>query len=208
MGYDLVMVGVSAGGLQALCTLAGGLGDHFDMAMVIVQHRSKDSYALCDVLQECSPLPMHEIIDKEPIGEGGIYLAPSDYHVLIEPGFFSLSVDDPIRYSRPSIDLAFETAAEAYGAGVIGVVLTGANHDGAWGLRQIVDRGGRAIVQDPDEAEVAVMPRAALAQVPEAQVSPVAGIAEILRSLQRAAHPRTEIGEPRRPRGGAPPARP
>jgi two-component system, chemotaxis family, protein-glutamate methylesterase/glutaminase len=191
MGYELVVVGVSAGGLQALCTIAGALTPDFEMAMVIVQHRSKDSYALCDVLQDCTRIPMHEIIDKEPIAGGQIYLAPPDYHVLVEPGFFSLSVDEPIRHSRPSIDLMFETAADAYGSEVIGIVLTGANHDGAWGLRQIVDRGGTAIVQDPETAEVAVMPRAALAMVPEAHVAPVEEIAPLLLALQRAGSART-----------------
>ena len=192
MGYELVVVGVSAGGLQALCTIASALTADFAMAMVIVQHRSKDSYALCDVLQECSAMPMHEIIDKEPISPGQLYLAPPDYHVLVERGYFSLSVDDPIRHSRPSIDLMFETAADAYGRDVIGVVLTGANHDGARGLRQIVDRGGAAIVQDPATAEVAVMPRAAYAMVPEAHVVPVEEIAPLILALQRAGSPRTE----------------
>jgi two-component system, chemotaxis family, protein-glutamate methylesterase/glutaminase len=191
MGYEVVVVGVSAGGLQALCTIAGGLTPDFEMAMVIVQHRSKDSYALCDVLQDCSAVPIHEITDKEPIQVGQIYLAPPDYHVLVERGFFSLSVDDPIRHSRPSIDLMFETAADAYGPEAIGVVLTGANHDGAWGLRQIVDRGGTAIVQDPETAEVAVMPRAAFSMVPEAHVVPVGDIAPLLLALQRTASPRT-----------------
>jgi len=191
MGYEVVVVGVSAGGLQALCTIAGGLTPDFEMAMVIVQHRSKDSYALCDVLQDCSRVPIHEITDKEPIRVGEIFLAPPDYHVLVERGFFSLSVDDPIRHSRPSIDLMFETAADAYGPEAIGVVLTGANHDGAYGLRQIVDRGGTAIVQDPETAEVAVMPRAAFAMVPEAHVVPVADIAPLLLALQRAGSPRT-----------------
>ena len=191
MAYELVVVGVSAGGLQALCTISGALTVDFTMAMVIVQHRSKDSYALCDVLQDCTTLPIHEITDKEPIVAGHIFLAPPDYHVLIERGFFSLSVDEPIRYSRPSIDLMFETAAEAYGPGVIGVVLTGANHDGAWGLRQIADRGGAAIVQDPATADVAVMPRAALAAVPEATIAPVEEIARLLVALQRAGTPST-----------------
>jgi two-component system chemotaxis response regulator CheB len=191
MAYELVVVGVSAGGLQALCTIAGGLTVDFHMAMVVVQHRSKDSYALCDVLQDCTALPIHEITDKEPIAGGNIFLAPPDYHVLIERGFFSLSVDEPIRYSRPSIDLMFETAADAYGAEVIGVVLTGANHDGAWGLRQIADRGGAAIVQDPAAAEVGVMPRAALAAVPEATVARVEEIAPLLLALQRAGTPPT-----------------
>ena len=192
MAYELVVVGVSAGGLQAMCTIAGALTVDFAMAMVIVQHRSKDSYALCDVLQDCTDLPIHEITDKEPIVGGHVYLAPPDYHVLVERDFFSLSVDDPIRHSRPSIDLMFETAADAYGAAVIGVVLTGANHDGAWGLRQIVDRGGAAIVQDPERSEVGVMPRAALGMVPEASVVPVEEIAPLLLALQRAGSPRTE----------------
>ena len=191
MAYELVVVGVSAGGLQALCTITGALSVDFTMAMVVVQHRSKDSYALCDVLQECTPLPIQEITDKEPIVGGNIFLAPPDYHVLVERGYFSLSVDEPIRYSRPSIDLMFETAAEAYGPDAIGVVLTGANHDGAYGLRQIVDRGGAAIVQDPTAAEVSVMPRAALAAVPEATVAKVEEIAPLLLALQRAGTPPT-----------------
>ena len=191
MAYELVVVGVSAGGLQALCTIAGALTVDFSMAVVIVQHRSMDSYALCDVRQDCTRLPIHEITDKEPIVAGNIFLAPPDYHVLVERGYFSLSVDDPIRHSRPSIDLMFETAADAYGRDVIGVVLTGANHDGAYGLRQIVDRGGAAIVQDPATAEVAVMPRAALAAVPEATVVAVEDVAPLLLSLQRAGTPRT-----------------
>ena len=186
MAYELVVVGVSAGGLQALCTLVGGLGTEFNMAMVIVQHRSKESEALCEVLEQCSGLTLYEIVDKQPIEEGEVYLAPPDYHVLIEPGYFSLSVDDPVRYSRPSIDVTFGTAADAYGPAVIGVVLTGANRDGATGLREIVDRGGAAVVQDPDTAEVAVMPRAALVEVPEAYVAPVEEIAAILLSLQGA----------------------
>jgi len=191
MAYELVVVGVSAGGLQALCTITGALTVDFTMAMVVVQHRSKDSYALCDVLQECTPLPIQEITDKEPITGGRVYLAPPDYHVLLERGYFSLSVDEPIRYSRPSIDLMFETAADAYGADAIGVVLTGANHDGAYGLRQIVDRGGAAIVQDPATAEVPVMPRAALAAVPEATLATVEEIAPLLMALQRSGTPST-----------------
>jgi two-component system chemotaxis response regulator CheB len=192
MPYELVVVGVSAGGLQALCTIVGGLAPGLDLAMIIVQHRSKDSYALCDVLQDCTSIPIQEIVDKEPIEAGHIYLAPPDYHVLVEPGYFSLNVDDPVRFSRPSIDLMFESAADAYGARVIGVVLTGANHDGAWGLRQIADRGGVAIVQDPDTAEVAVMPRAALAAVPGAEVLPVEGVAARILALQAGTATATE----------------
>jgi len=194
MGYELVVIGVSAGGLQALCTLVDGLPDDFNLPMVIVQHRSKDSFALCEVLQDCTRLPIREIMDKEPIAPGTVYLAPPDYHVLVERGFFSLSVDDPVRYSRPSIDVTFESAADAYGSQVIGVVLTGANQDGAYGLRQIAKCGGAAVVQDPETAEVAVMPRSALQEVPTAQVAPIEEIAGVILALQGAAASSTGRG--------------
>ncbi|HEV2145871.1 MAG TPA: chemotaxis protein CheB [Longimicrobiaceae bacterium] len=180
----LVMIGVSAGGLDAVCTLLRGLPEDFRMALVVVQHRSKDSDALCEVLQECTPLPVHEATDKASAEQGKVYLAPPDYHLLLEDGYFSLSTDAPEMYSRPSIDVAFESAADAYGARVVGVVLTGANHDGARGLRRIVDRGGTALVQDPATAEVAVMPAAALRAVPEAEVLTLPRIAERLLTLQ------------------------
>lgn len=182
---DLVMIGVSAGGLDAVCTLLNGLPEDFAMAVVVVQHRSKDSDALCEVLQDCTPLPIHEATDKATADAGKVYLAPPDYHLLLEDGFFSLSTDPPEMYSRPSIDVAFESAADAYGARVVGIVLTGANHDGARGLRRIVDRGGIALVQDPATAEVAVMPTAALRAVPDAEVLTVPRIAERLLTLQK-----------------------
>ncbi|HWK90060.1 MAG TPA: chemotaxis protein CheB, partial [Longimicrobium sp.] len=103
----------------------------------------------------------------------GIFVAPPDYHLLLEDGYFSLSVDEPVRYSRPSIDVMFESAADAYGMDVIGVVLTGANQDGARGLRRIVDVGGHGVVQDPATAEVRVMPLSAARAVPEACVLPL-----------------------------------
>ena len=184
MGYELVVIGVSAGGLQALSTLVAGLAPDFTLPIVVVQHRSRDSDALCDVIQECSDIPVHEITDKEPIEERNLYIAPPDYHVLVERGYFSLSVEEPVRFSRPSIDVTFESASDAYGAGVIGVVLTGANHDGARGLRRIVDAGGTAIVQDPATAEVSVMPKGALQHVPTARVAPIEEIGAILLALQ------------------------
>jgi two-component system, chemotaxis family, protein-glutamate methylesterase/glutaminase len=184
MEHDLILVGVSAGGLQALCTLLGGLPPDFRVPLVLVQHRSKDSTVLCEILQDCSPLPLQEVTDKAPIVPGHVYLAPADYHLLVERGEFSLSLDEPELFSRPSIDIAFESAAAAYGAGVVGVVLTGANEDGAKGLRAIVSRGGHAVVQDPQRAEVSRMPAAALAQVPSARVLPLEEIAAYLASLQ------------------------
>ena len=192
MAYDLVVIGVSAGGLDALCTLMSGLPADFALAVVIVQHRSKDSDALCEVLQDCSDFPLHEVLDKDSLAPGHIYIAPADYHLLVEKGHFSLSTDEPERYSRPSIDVTFMSAADSYGPRAIGIVLTGANADGSAGLRRIVERGGHAIVQDPATAEVAVMPRAALRAVPEAEVLPLAEIAGRLRRLQAAPAARAE----------------
>jgi two-component system, chemotaxis family, protein-glutamate methylesterase/glutaminase len=179
----MVIVGVSAGGLEALCVVLGELPATLGLALVVVQHRSRDSNAPCEVLQGCTDLTVEEVVDKATVQRAHVYLAPPDYHLLVEPGFFSLSLDAPQLYSRPSIDVAFQTAADAYGPRLVGIVLTGANHDGAAGLRYIADRGGAAIVQDPATAEVPVMPRAAIAAVPEAKVLPLAGIAGHIRSL-------------------------
>ena len=170
MSADLVVIGVSAGGLNALGVILGGLPADFPLPIVVVQHRSRDSDALCDVLQRTTGLEVHEATDKAPTEPGCVYVAPPDYHLFIESDGLSLSVDAPEMYSRPSIDLAFESAADSRGAGVIGVVLTGANHDGSRGLRMIAERGGVTIVQDPATAEVPVMPAAALAAVPGAIV--------------------------------------
>ena len=186
MNYEIVMVGASAGGLDAICLLLASLPADFAMAVAVVQHRSRDSEALCEVLQDCTELVVEEVMDKSPIEPGHVYLAPPDYHLLVEPGHFSLSTDAPELYSRPSIDVAFESAADAYGPRVVGVVLTGANHDGARGLRRIARHGGHTIVQDPSTAEVAVMPTAALGEVPDAEVLTVPEIAARLDALQRA----------------------
>lgn len=176
-GYRLVVVGVSAGGLFALRTLVSGLPDDFALPVAVVQHRSKDSELLCELLQECTRLWVGEVNDKDEIAPGRVYVAPPDYHLLVEPGYFALSIDEPVRYSRPSIDVLFFSAADAYAHDVIGVVMTGANADGAAGLRRIVDAGGHAVVQDPATAEVRAMPQAALKAVPEAAVVPLDGIA-------------------------------
>jgi len=186
MRREIVMIGVSAGGLDALCKLLADLPSDFSLALVVVQHRSKESHFLGEVLQSCSRLPVEEVMDKTAVTPGQVHLAPPDYHLLVEEGYFSLSLDAPELYSRPSIDVAFESAANSYGPGVIGVVLTGANHDGSRGLRKIVDRGGYAIVQDPDTAEVGVMPAAALAKVPEAEVLSLVEIAAHLGALEQA----------------------
>lgn len=180
----IVMIGASAGGLDAVCTLLRGLPSDLAFAVVVVQHRSKESDALCEVLQSCTHLPVEEASDKMEIEPGHVYLAPADYHLLVESDHFALTTDAPEMYSRPSIDVAFESAADGYRDRVVGVVLTGANQDGSRGLRHIVDLGGGALVQDPETAEVRVMPNAALRAVPEAEVLPLSGIAARLLTLQ------------------------
>lgn len=182
--YSIAVLGTSWGGLDALSRLLRGLPAGFSLPLTVVQHRSRSSVSLLrELLQDCTRLVVRDVEDKEPIEAGAVYLAPPDYHLLVEEGYFSLSVDPPVRYSRPSIDVTFTSASDAYGAGVIGVVLTGANDDGARGLRCIADRGGCAIVQDPATAESGVMPAAALRRVPGAEVVPLESIAGRLAAL-------------------------
>ena len=184
VGYDLVVVGTSWGGLAALRTLVGALPASFRMAVTLVQHRHKDSdHVLRALLQERSPLVVCEVEDKMPLEHGHVYVAPPDYHTLVERGHFSLSTEAPVRYSRPSIDVTFSSAADAYAHRTVGIVLTGANADGAEGLRRISDRGGLAIVQDPSTAESRMMPAAAQKAVPRARVMTLEGIAMFLASL-------------------------
>ena len=179
----LVVVGVSAGGLTALREMMAALPRGFSLPMAVVQHRSKESELLCELLQESTPLQVSEANDKEQILPGHVYVGPPDYHLLVERGFLALSTDAPVRFSRPSIDVMFQSAADSYAPGLVGVVLTGANADGARGLRRIAERGGRAVVQDPATAEVPVMPREALAAVPQAEVLSLQGIAGYLATL-------------------------
>jgi two-component system, chemotaxis family, protein-glutamate methylesterase/glutaminase len=184
VGYDIAVVGTSWGGLAVLRQLVAGMPTTFGMALVLVQHRHKDSDHLLRVLlQERTELRVCEVEDKMPIEHGGVYVAPPDYHTLVEPGHFSLSTDAPVRYSRPSIDVTFSSAADSYGHRTVGIVLTGANADGSAGLRRISDRGGMALVQDPTTAESPTMPAAALFAVPRARVMPLPGIIDYLAGL-------------------------
>jgi two-component system, chemotaxis family, protein-glutamate methylesterase/glutaminase len=194
VAYELVVIGTSAGGLEAVCTVLRGLSPGFAVPILVVQHRSRDSDALCEVLQDCTTLEIHDAVDKEPLEPGHIYLAPADYHVMVERGYLSLTVDEPVVFSRPSIDVAFESAADAYGPQLIGVVLTGANRDGSKGLRRIADGGGHTIVQSPDTAEVRMMPIAAAEAVPEAEVVPLAGLAARLDRLAGGSQPERRHG--------------
>lgn len=184
VGYDLVVVGTSWGGLAALRTLVAGLPDSFQMAVTLVQHRHKDSdHLLRSLLQEHSTLRVCEVEDKMPLEHGHVYVAPPNYHTLIEPGHFSLSTEAPVRFSRPSIDVTFSSAADSYAHRTVGIVLTGANADGAAGLRRISDRGGMAVVQDPATAESPTMPAAAQRAVPRARILSLEAIVEFVASL-------------------------
>lgn len=186
---ELVVIGCSAGGLSALELLLAALPAQVPFAILIVQHRSPHSDVLCDVLQNVTPHTVTEVLDKEPVTPGTIYLAPPDYHVLVEAGEFQLSNEEPVRFARPSIDVTFVSAADSYTDRVAAFVLTGANEDGAAGAQRIWKRGGRVFVQDPKEAEVPRMPAAAVAATPAATVLPLKGLAEALRAL--ALEPRT-----------------
>ena len=200
----MIAVGASWGGLKALRAIAHGLPAHFAVPITFVQHRSKDSGALRELLQDCTSLKVCEVEDKQPIMGGYLYLAPPDYHLLVDGDAFSLSVDEPVRFARPSIDVFFESVADRFGAEAAGVVLTGANEDGSEGLRRIVDRGGLAIVQDPRTAESPIMPRAALRAVPKARKLSLERMTPFLISLAAG-----EQVQPRRDRrGGADEVRP
>lgn len=181
MAIALVVIGTSLGGLSALKLLLKELPFNFPVPIAIVQHRHRDSQSsLSHFLQQEVSLIIREVEDKDEIIKGYAYLAPSDYHLLVEPGYFSLSTDLPVSYARPSIDVLFESAADIYSAQTIGIILTGANHDGAQGLARIKAVGGMAIVQDPQTAESPIMPAAAIAATQVDAILPLPQIAPYL----------------------------
>lgn len=188
--YKLILIGTSWGGLHALKQIVQALPDDYSIPIAIVQHRHRDSDTmLARFLQGLTRLCVCEVEDKQPVETGKIFIAPANYHMFVERGHFSLSLDAPVRYSRPSIDVAMLSAADAYGHSAVGVVLTGANADGSAGLRRMADVGALTVVQDPATAEMSVMPRAALLAVPTARVFAVERIGPFLRQLDPAAQP-------------------
>ena len=178
-------MGASWGGLHALETVLSGLPASFRTPIVIAQHRSADSgsSALARMLSVRSGLVVADADDKEPIEEGRVYLAPPDYHLLVEMGAFALSTEEMVQHSRPSIDVLFDTAADAYSDQLAAVVLTGANADGAYGIERVKRRGGVTIVQDPSTAEKRAMPDAAIATGAADYVLPLEAIASKLAEL-------------------------
>ena len=182
MRRELIAIGASWGGLHAVGEVLAGLPDTFTPAVVVAQHRGKDSVpgALTEALGRRTGLPVCEPDDKEAIEPGHVYVAPPDYHLLVEPGHFELSVDAPVTYSRPSIDVLLESVADSYGDRAVGVVLTGASSDGAAGLLRLRAAGALTIVQDPDEAERSEMPRAAVEAGAAVRVCRLADVAGLL----------------------------
>jgi len=168
-GYDVVVMGASWGGMRALETVLAALPADFPVPIAIAQHRDPDAEddLLASLLARHTRLDIHDADDKQQLAPGRVLLAPPGYHMLIEGATVALSVDAPVQFARPSIDVLFESAADAHGARTIGVVLTGANADGAAGLAAIKRRGGHTIVQAPDTAERPEMPRAAAAIGPD-----------------------------------------
>lgn len=177
-----VAIGASAGAVDALSMILSKLSPDFKWPIFIVVHLKPDSETtLPQIFQRNCPLTVHEALDKDPITPGNIYLAPPDYHLLVEKnGYLSLSSDEPVLFSRPSIDVLFESAADAFGDGLTGVVLTGANDDGSRGLKTIIAKGGKGIVQSPQSAHSHMMPESALKACPEATEVPLEAIASYL----------------------------
>jgi two-component system chemotaxis response regulator CheB len=183
--YEVIGIGASWGGLHAVSRLLETLPEAPWPAIVLAQHRSAESMRgeLERLLQSHSRAPVREAGDKEPLEENTVYVAPPDYHLLVERGWFSLSIDERVQYARPSVDVLFESIADAYAERAIGVVLTGTNIDGAAGLARIKARGGVAIVQDPRTAERTTMPEAAIAATHADAILPLEEMGRFLYGL-------------------------
>ena len=182
---DAIVIGTSAGGVEALSVLLPALPQGLAAAVMVVLHLPRERPSLLvDIFSPRCALPVHEAQDKEPALPGNVYFAPADYHLLVDAGpALALSVDEPVHFSRPSIDVLFESAADVYGARLLGIVLTGANQDGARGLATIHRQGGSTVVQQPEGAYASLMPESALRHCPADHVLPLEGIAGLLRTL-------------------------
>ena len=185
-GVEAVVIGASAGGVAALLQVLGGLPEGFAIPVLCVLHLPDERHSqLASVLQRRIHRPVREARDKEGIAPGLIYVAGPGYHLSVERDLsLSLSQEEPVHFSRPAIDFLFQSAADAYGAGLLGVLLTGANEDGAQGLLQIKNSGGRTVVQDPRDAQVALMPEAALALQQPDHILSLSGIGHLLATLE------------------------
>lgn len=185
MSFDLVVMGASWGGFDATGEILCALPEGFMTPLAIAQHRGAgvEERLLEDKLEQSCNIPVVDVHHGEPIEPGRIYIAPPDYHMIVEPGRFALSTDDLVEFARPSVDVLFESAADAYGGNVVGLILTGGGRDGAAGLKRIHDQGGWTIVQDPRTAARRSMPEAAIALGAAREIRPLEEIGERLVQL-------------------------
>jgi two-component system chemotaxis response regulator CheB len=183
---EAVVIGASAGGVDALFALLPALPAACRLPVFCILHLPADRESrLAELFAERLPLPVKEAVDKEPIVPGTVYFAGSGYHLSVEQDFtFSLSCEPPLHFARPAIDVLMESCADAYGPGLVGILLTGANHDGAAGMATIRARGGLTVVQDPDDAQVATMPRSAINLFAPHLILPLARIGALLPMLE------------------------
>ena len=182
---EAVVIGASAGGVQALSALSAALPADLRVPCFVVIHLPRERPSLLpEIFSTHCKRPVEEAQDKEPVQAGTVYVAPPDYHLLLDRGpTLALSTDELVHYSRPSIDVLFESAADVYGKGLLGIILTGWNQDGADGLDAVHRAGGLTIVQNPDTAEAPVMPQAALARTPVHHILNLEEIAALLAAL-------------------------
>jgi two-component system, chemotaxis family, protein-glutamate methylesterase/glutaminase len=186
---DAVAIGASAGGVEALSVLLPAVPAALRAAILIVLHLPRErSSVLAEIFSSKCARPVREAVDKEPVEPGTVYFAPPDYHLLVDKAgragaHLALSADDLVNFSRPSIDVLFESAADVYGQRLLGIILTGANHDGAAGLAAVHEAAGITVVQHPGTAQSSMMPMAAIKQSPVDYVLTLEQIAELLRTL-------------------------
>lgn len=182
---QVIVIGASAGALDALSAILPKLPKDFSVPVLIVVHVPPGRPSvLADLFDERCAVSVKEAEDKEPLTGGTVYFAPPDYHLLVErQGTLALSSDEPVLFSRPSIDVLFQSAADAYGQALTAVILTGANHDGSAGIASVVAQGGAALVQTPESAAASAMPEAAIRSCPSAEVLTLDGIAERLAAM-------------------------
>ena len=184
MSFEIVVIGTSLGGFHALKTVLGDLPEDFPLPIVVVQHRSfEDSEAFALLLGAYVQLPVVEAEDKQEIQPGKIFVGPPNYHLLIDGSHMGLSTEAPVLHARPSIDVLFESAAECFGEGVLGILLTGMSRDGTAGLRRIRECGGFSVVQDPMTAQGRIMPETAIESAVADKILPLERIGPVLLDL-------------------------
>ncbi|MCS0589900.1 chemotaxis protein CheB [Massilia norwichensis] len=187
---EAVVIGASAGGVEALGALLPALPAGYTLPVFCILHLPGDRESrLAELFAERLPLRVKEAVDKEAIEPGTVYFAGAGYHLSVESDFtFSVSCEPPVHFARPAIDVLMESSADAYGAGLAGILLTGANHDGAAGMAAIHAAGGLTVVQDPDEAQVATMPQSAIDRFTPHLILPLARIGALLPMLESDTH--------------------